>query len=82
MDRSGLTYFTSAGIRSKGCPANGDMCTATRSSRQNRPQDSPGHVRQPEILARVAVGQPRVVDAYQVQDGGVVVVDRAGPAAI
>src|SRR5262249_6461354 len=45
------------------------------SSGQDRGQDVAGHVGQAEVAAGVAVGQARVVDANQVQDGGVVVVD-------
>ena len=33
------------------------------------------HVGQAIVAAAVAIGQPRVVDAQQVQDGGVEIVD-------
>lgn len=40
----------------------------------------PVHIRQPEVAALVSIGQPLVVDAQQVEDRGVHVVDvhRAG----
>src|SRR5437762_10745836 len=36
---------------------------------------APGDVGEPKIAARVTEGQPRVVDAEQVQNGGVEIVD-------
>ena len=44
-------------------------------SGQNRADHFAAHVGQPEVAALEAVGQPRVVDAQQVQDRGVQVVD-------
>src|SRR5579883_711862 len=46
-----------------------------RESGQDVADDGALYVRQAEIPAAVAVGQPLVVDAEQVQDGGVQVVD-------
>ena len=37
--------------------------------------DVPVHVGQPEVAALEAVGQPRVVEAHQVQDRGLEIVD-------
>jgi hypothetical protein len=39
---------------------------------------APEHIRQPEIASCVAVPQPLVVEAEQVQDGGVEIVDVEG----
>ena len=43
--------------------------------RQNPVHHFAGHVGQPEVAALVAVGEPLVVDAQQVQHRGVQVVD-------
>ena len=43
--------------------------------RQNLSHDPPVHVGQPVVAALELEGQPRVVDAEQVQDRGVQVVD-------
>ena len=40
-----------------------------------RDHDIPVHIRQPEIAALEAIGQLRVVEAEQVQNGGVQIVD-------
>ena len=54
-----------------------DLVSQTRERRScnDRLDDLPVHVGQPVVAAAVAVGQPLVVDAQQVQDGGVQVVD-------
>lgn len=44
-------------------------------SRENLMHHMPVHVRQPAVAAVVAVDKPFVVDAEQVQDGGVDIVD-------
>ena len=42
--------------------------------RQNLPHHFPLHIRQPVVSSGVAVGEPLVVEAEEVQDGGVQVV--------
>ena len=55
----------------------GDAMTPT-GSRQDLPHHLAMHIGQPEVAAGVAVGEPGVVEAEQVQDRGVQVVDVHG----
>ena len=44
-------------------------------SRQNRPHNVATHIRQPKIAALIAISEPVVLDAEQMQQRGVQVVD-------
>ena len=52
-----------------------ESLTCGRISRQDLARHAAAHVGQAEVAAAVAVGQPLVIEAHQVQDRGVQVVD-------
>src|SRR5258708_4099836 len=51
------------------------LCTTTQFLRDHRVYHLPLHIGQAEVAATVAIRQPFVVEAHEVQDGGVQVVD-------
>ena len=52
-----------------------DVARSSRPSCQDAPDDLAVDVGQPEVAAGVAIGQPGVIEAQQVEDRGVEVVD-------